>query len=135
MGLRKFLIMVAAGVAAAGVVTSLVIYYWAETKLREQNEVLRRQDHQLAEVGAEHERLSIRVAGVKSSPQDEPLRELERLRAEAGRLREQTNELGSKLAQSRAERKLLGFPSSPPGYTYTPEEYARRQEMTAGKQK
>ncbi|PYI87947.1 MAG: hypothetical protein DME26_04530, partial [Verrucomicrobia bacterium] len=59
----------------------------------------------------------------------------ERLRVEAGRLREQTNELGSKLAQSRGSRKLLGFPNSPPGYTYTPEDYARRQEMTAGRDK
>jgi hypothetical protein len=134
MGLRKFKFRIVVALAIAGVVASLVIHHWVGAKLREQNEVLSRQDHQLAEVSAEHERLSNRVAEEKSSPPEEPIRELERLRVEAARLREQTNELGRKLEQSRASRKLLGFTSFPPGYTYTPEERARREKIAAGKE-
>jgi type II secretory pathway pseudopilin PulG len=133
MGLRRLQIVVVVILAVAGVAASLVIQRRTEAKLREQREVLNLQDQRLAEVSAEHERLSDRVAEVKSFPPEGPMRELERLRVEADRMREQTNELGSRLAQSSTSRKLLGAPLSPPGYTYTPEENARREEIAAGK--
>jgi hypothetical protein len=135
MGLRNYRIILVAALAVCGVVASLVIQHRSEVKTRENNEAVSRKDIQLADLTAEHERLANRVADAKVSTQDGPMRELERLRVEAGRLREQTNELGRKLEQSRESRKLLGVPSSPPWYNYTPEDYARRQEMTAGKQK
>jgi hypothetical protein len=133
MSFRRLQIAVVVILAVAGVVASFMIQHRTEARLREQREVLNRQDHQLAEVSAEHERLSDRMASVKSSPPDEPMRELEKLRVEAGRLREQTNVLGRKLDQSSTSRKLLGFTSFPPGSTYTPEERARREEIAAGK--
>lgn len=135
MSLSKIKIVVLVALAVAGVVASLAIRHRAEDLIRDKEEVLGRQADQLAGMAAEHERLSKLAAKVKSPALNGQALELERLRKEAEQLRNQTNDLGRLLAQSRGSRKLLGVPSSPPGYQYSPEDYARRKEMTAGKEK
>jgi hypothetical protein len=121
-------------IAAAGVIVSVIVHHRAEAGIRENNDALIRQHNQLAELAAEHGRLSKRTPEAMSDPKDGARLELERLRAEAASLRGRTNQLEEKLARSRGARKLLGFPSTPPGNNYTPEDYAQRKEMAAGKE-
>jgi hypothetical protein len=134
MNFRASKLIMAFTVTIAGVIASLVIQHRSEANIHENNKLLDRQDNQLAGLTAAHELLSNKVAEVNISLPDGAIHELERLTVEAARLREQTNELGKKLAQSQDSRKLLGTPTLPPGSTkYTPDEYARQQEMSAGK--
>ncbi len=135
MSLANLKSTVVAAMAIGGVIAALRVHHRVAAKIRENEEILSRQDNQLTELAAEHERLSSTPAGVRNLLPEGAMAELERLRVEAERLRDQTNKLGRKLAQSRASRKLLGFPTSPPGYEYTSEDYARRQQLTADKQK
>jgi hypothetical protein len=135
MGLRKFKIIVPASMALAGLSASLVVQYRAEARIRGNDEVLARQANQLAQLAGEHERLSNRVMESQSSPAGGQVGELERLRIEADRLREQSKELQSNLRQSSGSRKLLGVRSIPPGYNYSQEYYEKRREVIAGKVK
>jgi hypothetical protein len=72
---------------------------------------------------------------LQSSPAGGQPGELERLRIEADRLREQTKDLQSNLRQSSGSRKLLGVRLVPPGYKYSQEYYEKRREVIAGKVK
>jgi predicted nuclease with TOPRIM domain len=104
MGLRKFKIIVPVAMSIAGLSASLVVQHRAEARIRGNEEVLARQANRLAELAAEHERLSNRVAELQSSPAAGQVGELERLRIEADRLREQSKELQSNMRQSNGSR-------------------------------
>lgn len=120
-------------VAVFGIVASLLVQHRADLKIRENNETLAQLNSQLDALAAKNEQLSHRLAEGKTGFLDDPRSEFENLHAEVGRLRDLTNELGAKLKQGREARKLLGIPSSPPGYEYTPEDRDRREAMVAGK--
>lgn len=79
---------------AAAMTTAIIVQFQANAKLRQQNEVLRQQTAQMDALRAENERLAQSRAVASQSPplgQDQ-LRELARLRGEAGRLRSQLAE-------------------------------------------
>jgi hypothetical protein len=92
------------GVLVAGAtVAILVLREHFQARLHEQNEELVRQADQIAQLEAENERLSNRVAQATSggSSVNNPSRELLRLRGEVGLLRQETNQL-SRLHQENA---------------------------------
>jgi hypothetical protein len=122
-------------VVIIGVVASLAIRHWAGLRIRRGNEILARQDIQLNELAVKNAQLSHRLAEAKTDFPGDQTSEFENLRAEVGRLRALTNELGVKLTRTRETRKLLGISSSPSGYDYTPEDWERRDAMAAGKKK
>jgi hypothetical protein len=135
MGLRKFEIIVPVAMALAGLSASLVVQHRGEDRIRGNDEILARQASQLAQLAAERERLSNRVAEIQSSQAEGQVSELERLRTEADRLREQSKELQSNLRQSSGSRKLLGVRLVPAGYKYSQEYFEKRREAVAGKEK
>ena len=98
--MRKLRISVVAVFAIAGVAVSLGLHRHAEIKLRETDAVLRQQDAQLAELAAEHQRLSNLVAQADTSPAKNRSAELEKLRSEAQALRNQITELRKRLAET-----------------------------------
>ena len=117
-------------IAVAGVVAPLVIQRQSQAKLREEDQALRQQASQLAQVAAENERLSNLVGRPKSA--EPPSAELLRLRGQAGVLRReladtkqrldqaasQTNEasniwgLGTTKMVARVERRRIGIATS-----------------------
>jgi len=131
--MQTFKITVVAVFALAGVAASFMVHQHATARSRKDFELSDQQNGQLAALIAAHAQLLGRVTGGTNITG--ATEELKRLRAEAEKLRQQTNELGNKLAQSRDARRLLGFPATPPGYDYTPEELALRQEMSGDREK
>jgi RNA polymerase sigma factor (sigma-70 family) len=104
-----------AGIIGAIVVTgaaaSLMVQQQARARLREQDESLRQQSDQLAQVTADNERLSNLVARANGSK--EQLTDLLKLRGEAESLRKQTNdlailqqEISSMIASRRSRRSM-----------------------------
>jgi len=101
-------------VVIAGMGALLLLSHLAQIKLREENQSLRQQADQLAELSAENARLSNLVANATGAQTNTQLNELLRLRSEVGRLRKQTNELAklneengrlqASLARARQER-------------------------------
>jgi RNA polymerase sigma factor (sigma-70 family) len=87
--------IIAVTIIAASVATPVAVQQ--QTKLRQENESLRQQLNQQAQLGAENERLSKMIAEtVQTNPQLLPadqLKELLRLRGEVGRLRVESREL------------------------------------------
>jgi len=128
MNCRIFKTGVVCAIAIAGVMASLVIQHRAEVKIREKDQASRQQDTQFAALAAEHERVSSVVAQVKSSLPDGQQRELQKLRIEVERLRNQINELEIKLEPARRARIALVASERP-----TPEYRKQRDEMVAGK--
>jgi RNA polymerase sigma factor (sigma-70 family) len=87
-------------VIVGGVTTSLIISQQARAKLSQQDETLRQQSAQLAQLAADNERLSGLAA--RSNNPDFQLSDLSRLRAEAASLRQQTNDLAMLQQQNRS---------------------------------
>src|SRR5207237_3604197 len=87
--------VIAVTIVAASVATPLVIQH--QTKLREENESLRQQLDQQAQLAAENERLSNLITETARTDSillpDQQLKELLRLRGEVGRLRLESREL------------------------------------------
>src|SRR5437762_290868 len=110
MILRQLEIVVIAAIVAGGVVASLAIQHRAQIKLQQRETVLRQQGNQLDKLAAEHQRLSNLLAEPDRSatnvPADVYTAELVKLRTEAERLRQQTNELAKQLAENRGARPL-----------------------------
>src|SRR6185295_12114691 len=94
-----------AAVIITGAATSLVVLQQARAKLREQNDSMRQQSEQLAQLAAENERLSIIAARVNGSK--DQLKDLPRLRVEAESLRRQKNELASLREDNRRLKQML----------------------------
>ena len=110
-----------AAVVVAGTATSLVVLQQARAKQREQDDALRQQSAQLAQLTADNERLS-GLATQATGGQDQ-LADLQRLRAEAETLRQRTSEL----AKLREQARRLQQQAGPQGKT--PEEI--REERIA----
>jgi coenzyme F420-reducing hydrogenase delta subunit len=90
MTMTKLKVAIASAAVVAGVATPLVIqHHHSEAKLREENESLRQQVEQLAQLSAENERLSnLVVAAAESRPlPDSQANELLRLRGEIVQLK------------------------------------------------
>jgi RNA polymerase sigma factor (sigma-70 family) len=103
MTMTKVKLAVASLIAIAGVATPLVIQNRSEARLHQENQLLRRQIDELAQMATENERLSNQVAQASSSQAD-LLRELLRLRGEVGPLRQQSKELASLQENNRQLR-------------------------------
>ena len=84
-------------IAVAGVVAPLVIQRQSQAKLREEEQALRQQASQLAQVAAKYERLSNLVGRAKSA--EPPSAELLRLRGQAGVLRRELADTKQRLDQ------------------------------------
>lgn len=98
-------------IVIAGVATLLVICYRAQTRLRESDSALLHQAERITQLEAENEQLSNLVTQAKATPTllSDLSKELLRVRAEVGVLRQQTNELG----RSRQEtQKVLARKAS-----------------------
>ncbi len=110
MILRQLEIVVIAAIAAIGLVASLAIQRQAKMKLHQKETVLRQQANQLDKLAAEHQRLSTLLVEPDRSaanvPADVYTAELVKLRTEAERLRQQTNEFAKQLAENRWARPL-----------------------------
>jgi hypothetical protein len=130
--MTKFKTILIGAIVFAGVAISLVIQHQAQAKLQQQDEVVRAQDNQLAELAAEHQRLSNLVAQAQSSPVDGQAGELRRLRREADQLRKQTNDLGKQLAQNRRSPASKTASKEPP---HPPEYYEQLHQIAGGKTK
>ncbi len=109
MAMTKLKAGLLGAVLVAGVATPLVVQHQSETKLREENELLRQQVGQLTQAYAENTRLSNLVARAKESQalSEDQLSELLRLRWEVGLLRGQTNELARLRRENRQLRSAL----------------------------
>src|SRR2546428_12887086 len=108
--MTKYSVILIGGIAIAEMSALLVIQHQARTKIRENDAALREQDNELAELTAEHQRLSNLVALANSSPAGDQTAELAKLRNEAAALRKQTNELGRQLAENRRSRQSQTCP-------------------------
>jgi outer membrane translocation and assembly module TamA len=109
MTMTKLKVGIISVIALAGVATPLAIQHQSQARLREENEALREQASQLAQVAAENENLSNLVAQTKGSESlsREQMSELLRLRGEVGRLRREGKELQALLAENRQLRTRL----------------------------
>ncbi len=101
MAMTKLKAGLLCALAAVGVTTSVVVYCQARARLASQQDLLRRQADQLAQVEADNQRLS-NLAGRASGPGlENQLRDLPALRAQAESLRRQTNDLAGLRAENR----------------------------------
>jgi len=107
MTMTKIQSAIVGAVVIAGVATPLVIQQ--QSKLRQENESLRKQAEQLAPVQADNERLSNSLAETVSSQKlaSNQLSELLRLRGEVSGLRTQTNEIKKLEAENQQLRSSL----------------------------
>ena len=105
-GILRFVIMtrvtlrILTATVIAGLAIVVVVQHQAQARLRAENQSLRQQAAQLAQLAAESRRLSnLVVQARQSTPQPaEPSRELLRLRGEVGVLRQQNQELARLLS-------------------------------------
>jgi hypothetical protein len=117
-------------IAIAGVPTLLVICYRGQTKLRESDSALLEQAERITQLEAENEQHSNLVAQAKANPtlSSDLSKELLRLRAEVGMLRQQTNELG----RARQEtQKALARMAQPDTNEVSPEDRFTLQQTHA----
>ena len=102
-------------IAVAGVAAPLAIQNQSQNRLREENEALRRQAGQLAQMAAENERLSnlvVQATGTGSLSQAQ-ISELLRLRGEVGRLRREGKELETlKMENQQFRARLASGPAA-----------------------
>jgi hypothetical protein len=115
MTMTKLKVGIISVLAVAGVATPMAIQHQSQARLREENEALRKQASQLAQVAAENENLSNLVAQSKSteSLSREQMGELLRLRGEVGRLRQQGKELEALQAENRQLRTQRASAAAP----------------------
>jgi len=97
----------------AGLAALLLLQNQAQLKLRQENDSLRQQSAQVADLIAENERLSNQVAQATSSKSAEQ-KELSKLRREAAALRAQTNELAKLRSENASLRQAPAQPTAQP---------------------
>jgi RNA polymerase sigma factor (sigma-70 family) len=90
---------------ATGVMTSVVVYCQARPRLRAQEELLRHQGEQLAQLETDNQRLSSLAGRAGGSGLSEPSHDLPALRAQAESLRAKTNDLAGLRAENRRLRQ------------------------------
>ncbi len=110
LGVLKLMTMtnlkaVAGAVAAAGVITSVVLQQHAQAKVRAAEDALQRQTERLGQLQAENDRLSILAARADGSRANN-LDELLRLRTEVNALRRETDAFVSLQEENRRLRSL-----------------------------
>jgi hypothetical protein len=125
--LKRWLI---GAIVIAGVAVSLVIQRQSQVKLREKEDALRQQDSHLAELAAEHQRLSNLLPQAKDSPADGQMADLVRLRSEAEGLRKQISALGKQPEQNLRPR---ASPNAARPESHPPEYYQQLHEIAGGK--
>ena len=91
----------------AGLGALLMIQHQSIGKAREENEALKQQLDQAAQLAAENERLSNQLAQASAPGDEQQSAELLRLRAEVGRLRRQTNEASRLRLENRRLQDAL----------------------------
>jgi len=99
-------------IVAAGMMAPLVVRQQAQARLRDQDETLRQQTAQMAQLRGQKERLLNLLAQAKNSRSlsNDQLSELMRLRSEVGRLRNDTRELAQAATKASMSRKdMLAF--------------------------
>jgi RNA polymerase sigma factor (sigma-70 family) len=112
MAMTKLKTGVITAVILAGAATSLVIQTQARARLRGQDEALRQQSDQLGQLVAANERLSNLLAQANGAT--DQLAVLPNLRAEAGALRKQTNDLAMVREENRRlQQGLEAKPKTP----------------------
>jgi RNA polymerase sigma factor (sigma-70 family) len=112
MSIMKFKLMVVSAVAVAAVITPAIVQYQSQTKLREENRSLRGQLDEAARMLEENQRLSNLVAQTSNQQNLEgaQLRELLRLRGEAGRLRNENVGMEQLRQENRQLRAAVAHP-------------------------
>jgi hypothetical protein len=112
MTMTKLQSAIVGAVVIAGVATPLVLQQ--QSKLRAENDSLRKQTEQLAQVQADYDRLSNSLAEAASSQKlaSNQLSELLRLRGEVSGLRGQTNEIKKLEADNQRLRSSLATRSA-----------------------
>jgi RNA polymerase sigma factor, sigma-70 family len=115
MTMTKLQSAIVGAVVIAGVATPLVLQQ--QSKLRQENDSLRKQAEQMAPVQADNERLSNLVAEAASSQKlaSNQLNDLLRLRGEVADLRRQTNSLNKLQAENQQLRSSLAAGSAKRG--------------------
>ncbi len=109
--MTKLKTICASVIVVAGVLASLLVQRRAQTRLRESDTLLQRQDNQLAELAAENQRLSNLVAQAEQHVQtktngalpNDRVAELAQLRARAEALLKQSNQLAKEVAEKRRQ--------------------------------
>ncbi len=131
--LRSLLVL---ALPIAGLLCALAFYCHAQKGIREKEETLHAENVQIPALEAECGRLSNKVAQANAArfPTELQADELQRLKNEAGQLRQRAEDLKSVLEKSQDARKLLGAPLIPPGRQYTREELQMRNAIAAGKE-
>ncbi len=114
MAMTKIKTAVISAVVVAGVATSLVLQQQAQARLREVDDSARQQADRLAQLSIDNERLSNQLAQAAESPREGQLDNLQKLRAEAAKLRAQTNEMTALLAENRRLRTPPPTAQAPP---------------------
>jgi len=102
-------------IAVAGELTTAAVFqHQALARLQDENQALRPQVEQLAQLQAENERLSnmVAVVGNSTSLSEEQILELARLRSEVGKLRAQGEEMAKIQAENRDMRAGFTAPVS-----------------------
>ena len=102
MTMTKLKIGVVSAIAVAGLTTSLLLQNQAGAKLRERDDLSRKQTDQIAQLETENQRLS-KLAGNTSLAPDQ-LDELQKLRQEGAALRARTNDLATLREENRRLR-------------------------------
>jgi RNA polymerase sigma factor (sigma-70 family) len=105
MAMTKPKLGILGAVLITGVVTSLVFQQQAEARLRAQNESLQHQSDQLAQLAAEHTRLSKLAEQENGPPESNRLDQLSKLRSGAALLRAQAPELATLREESRRSQQ------------------------------
>ena len=128
--MSKLKLSLVGAIVIAGVAASLTLQNKARVKLMEKEQALLAQNQQLAELNAEHQRLSNQVVAAKSPIGDDRTAELNKLHREAEELRKQTNALRNQL-----ERKTQ--PTTPQSnskaVTHPPEYYEQMRVLAGAK--
>jgi len=122
--MTKLKLGIIGAVVAAGVAAPLLIQHQAQLKLREENQSLRRQLDQLAQLNAENQRLSNLVAQAKDSQSSTngQFAELLRLRGQVGQLRAQLRDQGLPNKSRAPSSSGATAQNSNPAATYIPSE-------------
>jgi RNA polymerase sigma factor (sigma-70 family) len=131
MTMTKLQCAIVGAVVIAGVATPLVLQQ--QSKLREENDSLRKQTEQLAQIQAENDRLSNLVAEASGSQKlaSNQLSDLLKLRGEVADLRRQTNELNKLQAENLRLRSSLAAGSAKRGAQTAPAEATLPKESWA----
>lgn len=131
MSTKRLQASIASTMAIAGIAASLLVWRRAEFKLGERDDSLRQQSTQLAEMAAEHQRLSNLLSGARRSLAGDQAGELQRLRRKVEGLRKQNKELENVQQEShRLPGSQTASGQSPP-----PEYWQQLHQGAGGKPK